>query len=391
MLVATAAAEDKYPKAVNIIRPSQQNHQQHSDWLYQPYSSSFDSSCTFSTASTISNTAQPMIHHVPNEVYADPGLSFFCQKGPYINPPSLLFEKNSGTKPLVLNRTDLKKSSPPTAQGDQEQQDSILSPPLTPPPFFGLNKSFKPGLSSILTLNNNQQQLRNQLDEARMSRKIEDMEIENKSLLTLNQNLEFVVKQQSTTIHDLRKKLEEIERPLSPGLDTSFSKKGIMSITDVSESPDVIGSEEDVGEDAAFERIRHMLLNLIQQAQSAVSHKVKVSSRVISRRGSTSTADEQTKITAVKNNKARLSIVPNRRDSIHSNSNKPFSSYSPPASSISSATAPKRSLQRSLSISSSPAILSSSDNEIRPSPTSSIRSMRTSKYNKTPSTKTWKN
>jgi hypothetical protein len=59
----------------------------------------------------------------------------------------------------------------------------------------------------------------------------------------------------------------------------------IKSITHVSESPDVTGSEDDVGEDAAFERIRHMLLNLIQQAQSAVSHKVEVSSCAISRRG----------------------------------------------------------------------------------------------------------
>lgn len=177
MLAATAATEDKYPKAVNIVRPGQQYHQQHSDWLYQPYSSSLDSSCTFSTASTISNTTQPTIHHVPNEVYADPGLSFFCQKGPYTTPPSLLFEKNSVTKPLVLNRTDLKKSTPPATQDNeidehQKQQDSILSPPLTPPPFLGLNTPFKPGLSSILTLNKNQKQLQNQLDEARRNRKV---------------------------------------------------------------------------------------------------------------------------------------------------------------------------------------------------------------------------
>ncbi|KAG1195618.1 hypothetical protein G6F35_013160 [Rhizopus arrhizus] len=106
------------------------------------------------------------------------------------------------------------------------------------------------------------------LDEAKVHRRIEDLEIEKNSLLTLNQTLETVVKEQTNTIIDLQKRLAAIERPLTPGLDTTSSKNGIMSCSEKTEG-DPTGDNVD-DDEAAFERIRLMLLQLIQQAQSAV-------------------------------------------------------------------------------------------------------------------------
>ncbi|KAG1081893.1 hypothetical protein G6F42_022775 [Rhizopus arrhizus] len=144
-------------------------------------------------------------------------------------------------------------------------------------PGFGIMSG---GLGSFLLRGTMAAQAKPQpAEDARVHRKIEDLEIEKKSLLTLNQTLETVVKEQSNTISDLQNRLAAIERPLTPGLDTSSSKNGIMSSPDILDSTDLERYLQD--EDAAFERIRSMLLELIEQAQSAVTQTKKVSGRVI--------------------------------------------------------------------------------------------------------------
>ncbi|KAF1806293.1 hypothetical protein FB192DRAFT_1349751, partial [Mucor lusitanicus] len=160
---------------------------------------------------------------------------------------------------------------------EEEAQQKAHRMPSSFTPGFGIMSG---GLGSFLLRGTMAAQAKPQpVEDARVHRKIEDLEIEKKSLLTLNQTLETVVKEQSNTISDLQNRLAAIERPLTPGLDTSSSKNGIMSSPDILEPTDLERYLQD--EDAAFERIRSMLLELIEQAQSAVTQTKKVSGRVI--------------------------------------------------------------------------------------------------------------
>ncbi|KAI8332989.1 hypothetical protein BD560DRAFT_451367 [Blakeslea trispora] len=161
---------------------------------------------------------------------------------------------------------------------DSDPEDKAASPlpqqqlrrtPSSYNPLFGMMGG---GLGSFLLRGPMATQAKTQADEARVHRKIEDLEIEKKSLMTLNQTLETVVKEQSDTISNLQNKLAAIERPLTPGLDSSLSKNGIMSssMTDlgIMDSSELEKCLQD--EDAAFERIHSVLVDLIDQAQAAV-------------------------------------------------------------------------------------------------------------------------
>ncbi|CAO3612353.1 unnamed protein product [Mucor fragilis] len=160
---------------------------------------------------------------------------------------------------------------------EEETHQKTHRMPSSFTPGFGIMSG---GLGSFLLRGTMAAQPKPQpVEDARVHRKIEDLEIEKKSLLTLNQTLETVVKEQSNTISDLQDRLAAIERPLTPGLDTSSSKNGIMSSPDILEPTDLERYLQD--EDAAFERIRSMLLELIEQAESAVTQTKKVSGRVI--------------------------------------------------------------------------------------------------------------
>lgn len=304
------------PKAVNIIRPSHNsNNNNNSNFQHPPaqlnYSSSSDSSTSFTfantTASTHHITLSPMIRQPSME--SNPGLSFFCQTAPKIHSnkqqqplqqPQLQqpqLQKTSFEKiqaqPLVISRINLTHRKPVAVADLDDIDDAIDDSKVTAASTEKKNTnsttedysatnmmrvpSFKPGfgmmngtagLGSFL-LRGNITALQPVVDEARVYRKIEDLEIEKKSLLTLNHTLETVVKEQSNTISDLQDRLAAIERPLTPGLDTSLSKNGIMSCADILGSDDLERCLED--EEAAFERIRIMLVDLIEQAQSAVT------------------------------------------------------------------------------------------------------------------------
>ncbi|KAG2213179.1 hypothetical protein INT47_011328 [Mucor saturninus] len=273
------------PKAVNIIRPTRAEALN--------YSSSTDSSTSFSFTTSSASTTSPMIRQP--SVETNPGLSFFCQSPLLKQPPPqqqlqqqqihhASFEKIQSQPPLVISRINLTRKHTTDPIDDIDTEESIpavkqnpVTPPITQPVKL---PSFKTGFG-IMTGGLASFMLRGNItspvlpDDARANRKIQDLEIEKKSLLTLNQTLETVVKEQSNTIHDLQDRLAAIERPLTPGLDTSTSKNGIMSCTDlVQQSSDLQRCLED--EDAAFERIRIMLLDLIEQAQSAVLQNKKV-------------------------------------------------------------------------------------------------------------------
>ncbi|KAL9537659.1 hypothetical protein MBANPS3_011574 [Mucor bainieri] len=306
-------------------------------------SSTNSSSCTFSTASTTTTnhtvynthptqhnttTTTPMIRQPSSET--SPGLSFFCQSStntltkanvsqyPFENmhqkqsqqqPPLTDLENGITTLDNVDDEDeDDENNHADIADNDDDDNDAELDIDLAiddidDGPQIGtisrtteeephqkthrMPSSFTPGfgimsggLGSFLLRGTMAAQAKAQpVEDARVHRKIEDLEIEKKSLLTLNQTLETVVKEQSNTISDLQNRLAAIERPLTPGLDTSSSKNGIMSSPDILEPTDLERYLQD--EDAAFERIRSMLLELIEQAQSAVTQTKKVSGRVI--------------------------------------------------------------------------------------------------------------
>ncbi|KAG1012380.1 hypothetical protein G6F57_007242 [Rhizopus arrhizus] len=194
---------------------------------------------------SITTKASPIIK---TKTQSNPGLSFFCQPIVSLSKPT----KTKATQPMVVSRINLPISRP------KEEEEEVPISKVSPAKTSGIGTFMLRGLLFP----------QKALDEAKVHRRIEDLEIEKNSLLTLNQTLETVVKEQTNTIIDLQKRLAAIERPLTPGLDTTSSKNGIMSCSEKTEG-DPTGDNVD-DDEAAFERIRLMLLQLIQQAQSAV-------------------------------------------------------------------------------------------------------------------------
>jgi hypothetical protein len=259
------------PKAVNIIHP----------FNVSSSPSLFSTSPLFQQRQQPNTVVSSIIRQPSNENH--PGLSFFCQQKETIQNNRTtttvepIVEQREQHKPLVISRVNLphrRPSSSSSSSLDIDEEDTknnttgTLNKP--PSPAFGILGASLGSflLRGIHQAKSNQQQL----DEARVYRKIEDLEIEKNSLLTLNQTLESVVQQQSNTISDLQNRLAAIERPLTPGLDTTTSKNGIMSSTStgiVLESNDIVKYLEE--EEEAFDRVRSMLLNLIEQAQTAVT------------------------------------------------------------------------------------------------------------------------
>ncbi|KAI7904090.1 uncharacterized protein BX663DRAFT_560417 [Cokeromyces recurvatus] len=310
------------PKAVNIIRPfnqqtqqQQQQQQQTQQYLFsnqllqQPYNGSSSSS----TSSITTMTTTPMIRQLSAE--SNPGLSFFCHSSNNTNnnnktntvanhsiittfnvqnssfdnqhKPTLKTPSANTTPALVISRINLPnyvKKHRPTDQVEsvitnkEEEKERVLSSSPTTDnkistfkPGIGFIGSSGGGVGSFLLRGRHILQSSHPLEEARVYQKIEDLEIEKKSLLTLNQTLETVIKEQSMTISDLQNRLAAIERPLTPGLDTTLSEDDIMQPPSPN-NDDILELEKCIkDEDAAFERIRTMLVDLIDQAQTAVS------------------------------------------------------------------------------------------------------------------------
>ncbi|KAJ2861151.1 hypothetical protein FB639_005536, partial [Coemansia asiatica] len=95
--------------------------------------------------------------------------------------------------------------------------------------------------------------------EARVSRKIQDLEISNKSLLAVNTQLEARVKTQRDQINELKKQLQMREPLISESLlDNDTSDEALRS---------------SLKEDKVFERLISNLEHLIQDAKAAIEYR----------------------------------------------------------------------------------------------------------------------
>ncbi|ORZ24096.1 hypothetical protein BCR42DRAFT_402233 [Absidia repens] len=118
------------------------------------------------------------------------------------------------------------------------------------------------------------------LDEARASRKIADLEIEKTSLMALNSALESKVAQQSDRIMKLEKQLQlqTNEWPLSPVSDKDMDE--CTPSFETLASTEIL-TEDEIANDHVFQRLRSMLLGLIEHAEEAVRLKTKSTGRVL--------------------------------------------------------------------------------------------------------------
>ncbi|KAI9445061.1 hypothetical protein H4582DRAFT_1913012 [Lactarius indigo] len=112
--------------------------------------------------------------------------------------------------------------------------------------------------------------------EAKSNRKIEDLEITNRSLLAINATLEATKHKQANEIRDLRRKLRESRLMLPPR--TFRAIKSSLGPEDVADDEDTDDSEgasnDDGGEgnehDAAFSRVKGILEDLLESGRRAL-------------------------------------------------------------------------------------------------------------------------
>jgi hypothetical protein len=150
---------------------------------------------------SITTKASPIIK---TKTQSNPGLSFFCQPIVSLSKPT----KTKAAQPMVVSRINLPISRP------KEEEEEVPISKVSPVKTSGIGTFMLRGLLFP----------QKALDEAKVHRRvkekksfgmrqelkilqIEDLEIEKNSLLTLNQTLETVVKEQTNTIIDLQKRL----------------------------------------------------------------------------------------------------------------------------------------------------------------------------------------
>ncbi|KAH8997559.1 hypothetical protein EDB92DRAFT_1443216 [Lactarius akahatsu] len=113
--------------------------------------------------------------------------------------------------------------------------------------------------------------------EAKSNRKIEDLEITNRSLLAINATLEATKHRQANEIRDLRRKLRESRLMLPPrtfrAIKSSLGPEDVADDEDTDESED--GSDHDDGgdvneHDAAFSRVKGILEDLLESGRRAL-------------------------------------------------------------------------------------------------------------------------
>ncbi|KAH9081940.1 riboflavin synthase [Lactarius deliciosus] len=113
--------------------------------------------------------------------------------------------------------------------------------------------------------------------EAKSNRKIEDLEITNRSLLAINATLEATKHRQANEIRDLRRKLRESRLMLPPH--TFRAIKSSLGPEDVADDEDTDDSEDDGDDDndgdgnehdAAFSRVKGILGDLLESGRRAL-------------------------------------------------------------------------------------------------------------------------
>ncbi|KAH9175501.1 hypothetical protein EDB89DRAFT_372184 [Lactarius sanguifluus] len=115
--------------------------------------------------------------------------------------------------------------------------------------------------------------------EAKSNRKIEDLEITNRSLLAINATLEATKHRQANEIRDLRRKLRESRLMLPPrtfrAIKSSLSPEDVADDEDTDDSEDDDGGDHDDGgdgneHDAGFSRVKGILEDLLDSGRRAL-------------------------------------------------------------------------------------------------------------------------
>jgi len=111
--------------------------------------------------------------------------------------------------------------------------------------------------------------------EAKTNRKIEDLEITNRSLLAINATLEATKHKQAKEIRELRRKLRESRLMLPPrafrAIKSSLGPEDIADDEDIDDEDEDDDGEEDAGEhDETYLRIKGILEGLLETGHRAL-------------------------------------------------------------------------------------------------------------------------
>ncbi|EJD37112.1 hypothetical protein AURDEDRAFT_116942 [Auricularia subglabra TFB-10046 SS5] len=109
--------------------------------------------------------------------------------------------------------------------------------------------------------------------EAKVNRKIADLEITNASLLTINASLEALKSKQQKEIWELRRKLRETRLALPPPVFASLKDKD--KDKDREEEPEEVEEDVEPEPDPAFDRLSAMLSNMLDEAREALAAPAK--------------------------------------------------------------------------------------------------------------------
>ncbi|KAG2233712.1 hypothetical protein INT48_007689 [Thamnidium elegans] len=172
---------------------------------------------------------------------------------------------------------------------DPKQQ---LPPPLLKKPLLELyNKQKLPSISNHYISEKKQQILLSEKtllihnkqledlsainnEDARMNRKIADLEISNQSLLKINQMLETTVRQQAKQVASFKQKMMTI-----PNDDEQKRRETDLLLL---QQQTLLENEDDWEKDEQFNRLRRMTEFLIEEAQKALEYRVEIGARVLS-------------------------------------------------------------------------------------------------------------
>ncbi|RCI06674.1 hypothetical protein CU098_013756 [Rhizopus stolonifer] len=295
--------EVTFPKALNIVRPSTPSlrHQDSSQ-----LSSTISSPSTISTISTYSafnnhTRVQPTIVSPSNHTYIQNNWANFKSANPVantvgVNPHRFLQRPRSNSN---LSRSTFFSSLSASSQNEDEDEDEDEDDLDS---IDGLTDDDEEEEEDVLTkvvakvkhgtIMNGKGEFVNKgpiaeeqnswLEEARTNRKIADLEIEKASLLFLNSTLEAKLRQQSSQIAELQKRLQMNELPLTPVSD-KHSEEFPPYDDDASTlvSNQAMSEQEEMENDLVFQRIKSMLEGLITQAETALTQKTKQSGKVL--------------------------------------------------------------------------------------------------------------
>ncbi|KAI8047366.1 uncharacterized protein B0P05DRAFT_566269 [Gilbertella persicaria] len=292
--------EVTFPKALNIVRPSTPSlrHQDSSQ-----LSSTISSPSTISTISTYSafnnhTRVQPTIVSPSNHTYIQNNWANFKSANPVantvgVNPHRFLQRPRSNSN---LSRSTFFSSLSASSQNEDEDEDDLDSidgltddddeeeeeDVLTKVVAKVKHGTIMNGKGEFVNKGPIAEEQNSWLEEARTNRKIADLEIEKASLLFLNSTLEAKLRQQSSQIAELQKRLQMNELPLTPVSD-KHSEEFPPYDDDASTlvSNQAMSEQEEMENDLAFQRIRSMLEGLITQAETALTQKTKQSGKVL--------------------------------------------------------------------------------------------------------------